>query len=129
MSGLLQNLLNPIEDPLQLVLPNMWAAERTIATRILRTIRAHPKNPLLLEATLLFVNAASGDDEAVLAAARDLENLAEEDVLVKPGLHIQAYAEARARFDNTHASGTLSNKIFYLMSTVCTSSHNPIRIN
>lgn len=119
MRGLSRNLRKLITDPEQPDLPNMQLAERMIATRILRTIRAYPKNPLLLEATLLFVSAVDMDDQAVLAAARKLDLLAEEEVLVRPVLHIQKFAEARARYNEEHYVGSVPSTSAYLQSIVC----------
>jgi hypothetical protein len=100
----------------------MFAAERTIATRILRAIRAHPALTLLLQATMQFINEADGDDEQVLLAARDLENLAEEKVLMDPSAYQKAYREAQVRFSKRLDRGSLPNTPVHLRRDVGTLS-------
>jgi hypothetical protein len=51
---------------------------------MLSRIRMQPDYPLLLEATLRFIEARDGNDQQVLAAAGDLETLAIEMVLTVP---------------------------------------------
>ena len=119
MRGLSFNLLNPITDPVQPQLRHMQFAERTIATRILRTIRAYPDNPLLLEATLTFIAAVEEDNQKVIKAAIEFESLAYEEVFVEPVLHIQQYSEAREQFNKEHYTNSVAPTKAHLKSIVC----------
>ena len=58
--------------------------ERLVSEIMLSRIRMQPDYPLLLEATLRFIEARDGNDQQVLAAAGDLETLAIEMVLTVP---------------------------------------------
>lgn len=55
--------------------------------------------PLLKEALLRFVDTRLRDDETVLVAATDLENVAEERVLNVPERHFDEYEEAYEKFN------------------------------
>lgn len=77
--------------------------ERFITNTILSTIRTQLSYPLLLEAVLRFIEARNGNDQQVLAAARDLETLAPITVLTVPQAYPEAYAAAEARFNRTRA--------------------------
>ncbi len=77
--------------------------ERYITNTILSTIRTQLGYPLLLEAVLRFIEARNGNDQQVLAAARDLETLAPGMVLTVPQAYLAEYAAAEARFNRTRA--------------------------
>jgi hypothetical protein len=74
-----------------------WSEERRCTNGILSTIRTQSGYPLLLEAVLRFIEARNGNDQQVLAAAKDLETLAPEKAFP------EEYAAAEARFNRTRA--------------------------
>lgn len=80
-----------------------WSEERRCTNGILSTIRTQSGHPLLLEAVLRFIEARNGNNQQVLAAAKDLETLAPEKVLTVPQAFPEEYAAAEARFNRTRA--------------------------
>ena len=120
MVGLDYQLTNKVLRPAVPELRNMRVQERSVARVILSTIRTNQDYPLLLEATLRLIDARNGSSQQVLAAARDLENLATDMVLTIPQAHPVQYAAAQALFNKTRAVGDSVATYQDLQQRVCT---------
>jgi hypothetical protein len=75
----------PARTPLQ---------ERIIKNIISNIQDDHAAHTLLLQASLRFVAARNGDDQAVLAAAQEMVSLAREPVLTNPAVYEREYQDA-----------------------------------
>jgi hypothetical protein len=118
-------LRNRVLSQAALELQNMQYHERFVAGTILSTIRLHQDYPLLLEAILSFVEARNGDDQWVLAAARDMESLATGMVLTVPEAYPEEYAAAEALFKRTRAVDSVVAAHQDIQQRVRTLSHFP----
>jgi len=88
------SVLNSRADEME----SLNSVEKREMHALLATIRMTPRHPLLLEATLRFVEGQHGDDTAVLAAAKKLETLAEKVVFTGADFFTEEYATAEARY-------------------------------
>lgn len=120
MVGLDYQLTNRVLRPAAPELRNMRGQERSVARVILSTIRTNQDHPLLLEATLCLIEARNGNSQQILAAARDLENLATDMVLTIPQAHPVQYAAAQALFSRTRAIDNFVATYQDLQQRVCT---------
>jgi hypothetical protein len=75
--------------------------EQGVVWTILSRSRTESNYPLLLKATLRFIEARDGDGNEVMAAAREMETWAPGMVLTVPQAFPQEYAAAEAHFDKT----------------------------
>ncbi|KAH7369656.1 hypothetical protein BKA65DRAFT_560828 [Rhexocercosporidium sp. MPI-PUGE-AT-0058] len=80
---------------------NLEGEEKETTSVLHTTIRGQQLqgNTLLLRATLRFLESRNGSDEAVLNAARELENLADFEVFKLRVVHEEEYAAAEAWFE------------------------------
>jgi hypothetical protein len=103
MFGLDYYLTNKVLSQAAPEVRNMQYQERFVADVILSTVCMHQDYPLLLEDTIRIIEARNGDNQRVLAAARDMETLATGMVLTIPEAHLEGYAAAEALFNRTRA--------------------------
>jgi hypothetical protein len=66
---------------------------------VLRAIETNTDHPLLMRAIIRFCGARKESVAGLNAAVKELENLADEDVLTVPGSHFEEYNQALAQFD------------------------------
>lgn len=78
----------------------LTAGERRWVNSIINAIASNGDDyPLLRDAVLRFVQARMAPDRYVIEATKELDQLAEEDVLLVPLSHIKVYEDALKKFD------------------------------